>query len=143
MAYALDNGPLNEGLRLVLPNANGNLWIAQIISITMSNSNPGEGVSTNPNDALARIEQSYSTPNPTTPVPQPQQSTPTPKPNLPTTQPNIQAANNTETQPTQIANPKKLALSNDFVFILAVVAVAVVAVSFSVLRFRKHLSAGK
>ncbi len=141
VAYALDNGALNEGLRLVLPSENGNLWIAQIISISMSNSNPGEGVSSNPNDALARIEQSYPTPQPTMQTQQPKQ--PTPTPNQPTTQPNLPIANNTEIQPTQISSEKKSGNLNDIEFGLVVLTVTVFAVSLSVMKFRKHIAASK
>ena len=38
IAYAKDNCPLSEELRLVLPSQNGNMWIAEITSITMSSS---------------------------------------------------------------------------------------------------------
>ena len=38
LAYEKDGQPLSEALRLVLPGANGASWIAQIISITMSES---------------------------------------------------------------------------------------------------------
>jgi hypothetical protein len=36
IAYDLDGAPLSEGLRLVVPDVNGNIWIAQITSINMS-----------------------------------------------------------------------------------------------------------
>jgi DMSO/TMAO reductase YedYZ molybdopterin-dependent catalytic subunit len=35
VAYELNGNPLNETLRLVLPNENGNLWISMITSITV------------------------------------------------------------------------------------------------------------
>jgi DMSO/TMAO reductase YedYZ molybdopterin-dependent catalytic subunit len=38
IAYEKDGQPLNEGLRLVLPDVNGNSWIAMITTITMSTS---------------------------------------------------------------------------------------------------------
>ena len=38
IAYELNGQPLAEGLRLVIPDANGASWIAKIISITMSTS---------------------------------------------------------------------------------------------------------
>jgi len=36
VAYDLDSAQLNEVLRLVVPEANGNIWIARITSINMS-----------------------------------------------------------------------------------------------------------
>jgi len=38
IAYEKDGQPLAEGLRLIIPDANGASWIAKIISITMSTS---------------------------------------------------------------------------------------------------------
>jgi DMSO/TMAO reductase YedYZ molybdopterin-dependent catalytic subunit len=38
IAYEKDGSPLSEGLRLVVPGANGNIWIALITSIIMSTS---------------------------------------------------------------------------------------------------------
>ena len=38
IAYQLNDSPLSEGLRLVVPEENGNIWIAMITSITMSTS---------------------------------------------------------------------------------------------------------
>jgi hypothetical protein len=38
IAYEVNGSPLSEGLRLVVPGANGNIWIAMITSITMSTS---------------------------------------------------------------------------------------------------------
>jgi hypothetical protein len=38
IAYEVNGSPLSEGLRLVVPGANGNIWITLITSITMSTS---------------------------------------------------------------------------------------------------------
>jgi DMSO/TMAO reductase YedYZ molybdopterin-dependent catalytic subunit len=65
VAYEKDGAPLSEVLRLVIPGANGNVWIAKIISITAStsesrlesqpsNNSSGAPASTFPNQPLKR-----------------------------------------------------------------------------------------
>jgi DMSO/TMAO reductase YedYZ molybdopterin-dependent catalytic subunit len=36
VAYEMDGKPLSEGFRLVIPEANGNTWIAEIATISMT-----------------------------------------------------------------------------------------------------------
>ena len=71
VAYEKDGQPLPETLRLVIPGANGNLWISMIESITVSfNSDATE-------------QGPVAPPKPVVPSPAPQQSTtpqPTPTP---------------------------------------------------------------
>jgi DMSO/TMAO reductase YedYZ molybdopterin-dependent catalytic subunit len=47
IAYEKDNAPLLETLRLVIPEANGNLWISMITSMNMSSLHPTENLSVN------------------------------------------------------------------------------------------------
>jgi hypothetical protein len=79
IAYEKDGQPLTEGLRLVLPDVNGNSWIAMITTITMSTSGAlsPEGLSA----GLGSI--SGLTPSQNS-VPQSQQPTPTPISTVPT-----------------------------------------------------------
>jgi len=88
VAYQLNDQALPEVLRLVIPGANGNLWIAMITSITVDESpslispaNPGPMPTPTP-----------TPPTPTPPPPQP--STPPPQ------QPPMSPTNQTDTQPT-------------------------------------------
>jgi DMSO/TMAO reductase YedYZ molybdopterin-dependent catalytic subunit len=77
VAYEKDGQPLTETLRLVIPGANGNLWIALITSISVS--------------------MSPSPPSPIAPEPIP---TPTPtQPPTPPPPPKSQPKNETATQP--------------------------------------------
>jgi hypothetical protein len=95
IAYEKDGQPLNEGLRLVLPDVNGNSWIAMITTITMSTGGAltPEGLST----GLGSI--SGLTP-PQNNLPQDQQPTPTPISMAPTPTPT--------TTPTLTSNPISL-----------------------------------
>jgi len=75
IAYEKDGQPLAEGLRLIVPDANGAAWIAKITSITVSTSgaeNPPAISVGNPNNVK---ETQPSPPSQQTPV-QPQPSTP-------------------------------------------------------------------
>jgi DMSO/TMAO reductase YedYZ molybdopterin-dependent catalytic subunit len=77
VAYEKDGQPLTEQLRLVIPGMNGNLWIAQITSITVSTTESQS------NDPMSL------------PLPTP---TPTPK-QFPTPPPKTQPENQTTTEP--------------------------------------------
>ncbi len=101
IAYEKDDQPLSEGLRLVLPSVNGASWIAQIVSMTMSESeaslppmNAGmeKDVLTNLNDYGTMLETQPTTPTPSptptqTPTPNPTLSTPIPRPTSTSSQP--------------------------------------------------------
>jgi len=47
IAYEKDNTPLPETLRLVIPGANGNIWISMITSMNMSSLQPSGNLSMN------------------------------------------------------------------------------------------------
>lgn len=78
IAYEKDGQPLAEGLRLIIPDANGASWIAKITSITISDSGAGypASVSAGLPKANNTSPQSSATPlpSPKQQVPQPQQS---------------------------------------------------------------------
>ncbi len=93
IAYEKDGQPLNEGLRLVLPDANGNSWIAMITTITMSTSGAlsPEGLSaglgsisglTPSQNSVPISQQPTTTPISTTPAPT-AVATPTTQPTSP------------------------------------------------------------
>ena len=72
IAYELGGGRLAEKLRLVIPGANGEAWIAWITAISIN----GPTYSSSPNPQAASIgPDQYSTPQYSTP-----QQSPTPKP---------------------------------------------------------------
>jgi hypothetical protein len=79
IAYEKDGQPLTEGLRLIIPDANGAAWIAKITSITMSTSGADdpEGVSVGGPKANNVSTQTSTTQTPTSKqqTPQPQPST--------------------------------------------------------------------
>lgn len=88
IAYERNGEPLAEGLRLIVPDANGAAWIAKITSITISTSGaanpPGISVG-NPNNVLSKLP----TPSPAAPTLKP---TPTqPQPTTPESSPINQA----------------------------------------------------
>ncbi|MCW4004079.1 MAG: molybdopterin-dependent oxidoreductase [Candidatus Bathyarchaeota archaeon] len=79
VAYEKDGAPLPEGLRLVIPNANGNLWIALITSMTMSTLQIPEGRSSGTDSSPLSIPFTPSQQASTQPQPQ-VQPTPTMQP---------------------------------------------------------------
>lgn len=100
LAYAFDSSPLQETYRLVVPEANGNVWIALVVSITVSGAGAPAvlGRSANVYDATKDFTQNNPKPSPT--------STPssTAKPNTPTPQPSISASNIPTVAPTNTTN---------------------------------------
>jgi DMSO/TMAO reductase YedYZ molybdopterin-dependent catalytic subunit len=83
IAYEQNGQPLSEGLRLVIPDANGNLWISMIdrLSVSMEQYETSQSTS-----ELPKIALSTPTPQPS-PTPQPTPTTtPQPSPSsMPTT----------------------------------------------------------
>jgi cell division septation protein DedD len=140
VAYSLDGAPLGETLRLVVPSANGNIWISSITSIKMNNENILEGISGNPN--LTALQQYQSSTNTTTQVsptqPPKTQSTPTPTTN-PTTEPTVAPSNATQPQTEQKAPGTNAGFSVGTVYwVLAGAAAAVIAVSLAVYRIKRE-----
>jgi len=96
IAYEKDNVPLPETLRLVIPGANGNLWISMITSMNMSSLRPTGNLSQN-------FVRTIGAP-PMQPTPQPTQTpqTTTPK-NSTTVKPLVPPANSTQPESEQKA----------------------------------------
>ena len=103
IAYQLDGSSLSEGLRLVLPGANGASWIAKIVSITVSNMGaetpPPAGVGPK-SDLIKDINENKQAPPTPTITPNPTQPTTKPTPINPTPTPSTSPANITEIEPT-------------------------------------------
>lgn len=130
VAYQIDDQPLPEGLRLVLPEANGNMWIGGITQITVtaapSNNPPNAYILPNFN---AHISIPVATPTPApTFTPQPINQTATP----PTPTP-------TDSQPQQQSSSTQSPLSKyDYTLAFAAITVAMVTLATGyVLRKRK------
>ncbi len=106
IAYELNGQPLAEGLRLVLPDANGAAWISKITSITMSASGAAY-----PQAITVGITSANNMPTAEpTPKPSPiQQETPLqPQPSVPeTASPSIQQAT-----PTNVPQPNATATNS-------------------------------
>ncbi len=79
IAYEKDGQPLPEGLRLIIPDANGGAWIAMITTITMSTSGADYPAGVSVELPKANNMPTQSSPTQTSPskqqVPQPQAST--------------------------------------------------------------------
>jgi hypothetical protein len=107
LAYAFDSSPIQETYRLVVPEANGNVWIALVVSMMVSDVGAPAVVGRSANvfdatkDFTQNNQQTSSTPTPSSTV---KPSSPTPQPSIPThITPTIaptNTTNNTTNQPT-------------------------------------------
>lgn len=143
IAYEKDGMPLPESPRLVIPNTNGNLWIALIISITLSTQQIAEGASgagSSPvNIPFTPSQQALTQSPPQT------QPTPTMQPDNGTMEPVTPPENITQQDPAAdndtIKQPDSRAYSLDFGvesgYLIALTAIlAVTTVMFAVFRRR-------
>ncbi|MCX6644682.1 MAG: molybdopterin-dependent oxidoreductase, partial [Candidatus Bathyarchaeota archaeon] len=145
IAYEKDGLPLSEGLRLVLPGENGNLWIAKITSITMSTVvvNLSQPVNIAPLPFGGIFWSTNSTTQSPTQQQEPVQPQPTATPKNETiTEPVVPPAN--VTQPAQKASvpqsssPEGLGFSVVVAYAIALGAtVALVAVGYFIHRGRR------
>jgi DMSO/TMAO reductase YedYZ molybdopterin-dependent catalytic subunit len=141
IAYAKDGQPLTEGLRLIIPGANGGSWIAMITSVTMSTS----GADYPPSVSVA-VPKAYNLPtqSSTTQTSPPEQQVP---------QPQLSAENSsstTEAAPANVTAPYQPALNpqvtnqslNLQTIIVGVIgfacAISLTAAAYVALRRRKH-----
>ena len=138
VAYDLDGAPLTEVLRLVVPEANGNIWIAMITSIKMSTS-PVEQVQSG-NSGQSIIDQYQAIVNTTTPAPTQLQHRIETQPIIPSNETTIEPG----TTPTIVTIPKseqKLGGQENsffpFEFVWVLLGVAVVVVASFVFYSRK------
>jgi DMSO/TMAO reductase YedYZ molybdopterin-dependent catalytic subunit len=98
IAYEKDGQPLTEGLRLIIPGANGAAWIAKITSITMSTSGAEDPESVSVGGPKATSVQTQTS---TTQTPTSKQQTPQPQPSTENSS-NIQ-----KTAPTNVTQPNQ------------------------------------
>jgi DMSO/TMAO reductase YedYZ molybdopterin-dependent catalytic subunit len=124
IAYQMNAQPLSEGLRLVLPGANGNVWIAMITQITVTTSTSAIPPLSEPIPNLN--EQSPSALTKPTPIPTPT-PTPTPTPNNQTvTQP---AKVPTDSQSQHQQGSSTLSLLAKYAYPLAIAAVTAATIA--------------
>ncbi len=144
LAYQMDGEPLDEGLRLVIPEANGNVWIAginQIIVTALPSKNPPSAF------ILPNFNAGTSSPTPTpttganTPAPSP---TPTPvatPTQMPSPSPSQSPSTSSSVSPSPLpsltqASPLRLPL--EAVYAVASIAIAaIVAAVILILKKQK------
>ena len=148
VAYEMDAQPI-EGLRLIIPGANGASWIADIISITVSTSGAAypEGISVSPlgglyADNVAPTTNSTPQPSPT------QQSAPVEEqPSAPENTPTIQEPTPSVTQPASpIAKPVESNANPNLQTILYAIgficAISISAAAYVSFRRRRKITIG-
>lgn len=141
LAYAFDSLPLQETYRLVIPEANGNVWIALVISITVSDSSAPAVLARSANvyDATKDFTQNNPKPSPTPyPSSTAKPSTPTPQPSMPASvTPTIAPTNTTNTPTNQPTAQSAFVLDSLYGAVAGLVAVFVVA-SLIITKQKKH-----
>jgi DMSO/TMAO reductase YedYZ molybdopterin-dependent catalytic subunit len=136
IAYEKDGVPLTENLRLVIPEANGNFWVAQIITINMTSFQANENLSGN----FVRTNP-HATPTPQS-TPTPTQPTPTPT-SHPTVEPSATPTNTTplnqqQNITKQNSTPQKQGLAIEATYGIVIAVVAVAGVGFVAYTKRKR-----
>ena len=136
IAYKLNSYPLMETLRLVIPDANGNMWIAMITSISLSDGGAPDMVAAT--SGFIANQQNLGTQNSATDTHLTQQ-TPTPTPDFNTPAPpssSTPTPTNSPTSTAQQAKPQNLSL--EIVYIAPVVVmVAIVFVGLMVIKRKR------
>ncbi len=137
VAYEMDSQPLAEGLRLIIPEANGGAWIAMITFITMSTS----GTDYPPAISVGRpVPTQNSTPQPSPP----QQEVPfKPKPSTPenssiiqeATPTNVTSLNQSAINP-QVSN-QSLNLQTSIYLIVFTCAISFTTIAYGVYRHKR------
>ncbi|MGD6853204.1 MAG: molybdopterin-dependent oxidoreductase [Candidatus Bathyarchaeia archaeon] len=145
IAYEKDGVLLGETYRLVVPTANGNVWISMINSISLSTISLDSSVSSNsmpptePSWITPQLDQ--STPQPTT-TPTPQ--TPTPSPSAvptETPQPTPSPTDAAQNPSSQLNNPATLSYPYATIVAVALVVAVFAAVAGLVVYQRRKSSA--
>jgi hypothetical protein len=130
VAYELEGSLLPEVLRLVIPNANGEGWIAMITSISINS--PTYPVSPNPDAAQIIVNQPRLQP------PSTLQTSPTPKPTVQLTpQPTVPQPTN---QPAQRQDSLSTSVQNGNIYpiIIGTIAAAAATVAIGYLFYKRR-----
>ena len=143
LAYSLDSYSISETLRLVIPEANGEMWIALVTSITVSDAGAPNIISKTVNPVLGmnlnQAPQSSSQGNQPTSQPSIKPSTPNPTPTLTpvaTPLPTNTPTNSIISPSPQTANP--IAVSNEILYITIVAVIASIISTGLIVSKRKR-----
>jgi hypothetical protein len=137
VAYDMDGAPLTEVLRLVVPEANGNIWIARITSISIGISPVVQVQSGTSGQSI--IDQYRAIINLTTPKPQLQLSVET-QPAIPSNETTVEPQTTPTNVTIQLSEQKVDGQENiifPFVYVLVLLTVVVVVVASFVFYCRK------
>ncbi len=145
VAYELNDQPLVEGLRLIVPDANGAVWIAQITFITVSTSGADYPLAVGVSPvAAAKANSLAPTQNTATqPSPTQQQAPVQAQPSTPDISPNAQEATPTNvTQPVEptgnpVGSNKSLNLQTIFYVIGFICVISLSTVAYVSFRRRR------
>jgi DMSO/TMAO reductase YedYZ molybdopterin-dependent catalytic subunit len=126
IAYERDGQPLPEGLRLVVPWANGDIWIGLITSISQTNAVVPEAQSPKPN--------SPSIPE----FPLPPQQSPAPEPRNQSTTPPVAPPSNSQPQPTPQQDSPGSSLPMEYSYLMATAIIVATATVTGYLFYKRR-----
>jgi len=133
IAYEKDDQPLAEGLRLIIPGANGGAWVSMIVSITMSTSGADYPAGVSVGGAKANSVPTQSSTSQTSPS---KQQVPQPQPSAENSSSIQEAAPANITLPDQpVINPKVTNQTLNLQTIIVYLIGVVVAISFIVTAY--------
>lgn len=147
LAYEKDDQPLVEGLRLIVPGANGAAWIALISSITMSTSGadyPPAVTAGIPKVPESVLEQNNAISESSSQQQEPVQPSPIAPTNSPSTQATSPANVTQPNQPaaeTQLSN-ESLSSKDIFLYLVILASFSLTITAYMVYR-RKRINASK
>jgi len=130
IAYEKDDQPLPEGLRLVVPGENGNIWISMITTISQTNVRVPE----------AQSSFASSPPNPKFSIQPPQSLAPEPR-NQSTTSPVIPPSNkpaNSQPQPTPQQNSPGSILPMEYNYLMVTAIIVATAAVTGYLFYKRR-----
>jgi DMSO/TMAO reductase YedYZ molybdopterin-dependent catalytic subunit len=133
VANALDGKPLAETLRLVVPNVNGEFWIAYLTSITVSTapySPPNQDMNPPP---AATTPPATTTPKPTPTMPTP----PPPSQNKTSTQATTPSADSQSLQQTTVTSSSNVPAEYAYPIIFAAIALTTTAIGGIAYDYRR------
>jgi DMSO/TMAO reductase YedYZ molybdopterin-dependent catalytic subunit len=126
IAYERDDQPLPEGLRLVVPWANGNVWISKITSISQTNAIVSG----------SQLPTPISPPMPEFTMP-PQQS-PTPEPKNQSTTPSTTPPSNNQPQPAPQQDSPGSILPKEYSYLIVSAIIAATAAATGYLFYKRR-----
>ena len=138
VAYAMNGVPLPENLRLIVPDANGNIWISMITTISMSTTILSSSMTPPDQTVLSQNQYLNHVTNNLTPQPAPQQPQPTPSAKKDVSEPTATPTNIIQPSPVQKMMGQEASNFSFQSVYFVIIAVVVTLVSVVFVGYRRQ-----